>query len=736
MKQVLSVLAALCLLAGAASAATLVDKFDSYQDGAVETVTTAWKGGNSIIQVDPANAGNKILRGIQQGGQSSTYGILSPEASIAEGQTKTLFFRIRANSATTDTAIGLTDVDAPNTADGQWGIFGPEIRILNGRVGIRHANTWYDALPAATATLNVGETQPWYNVWMVVTNAVGASQATDVFRVYLHQNGDDPATEANRLTVNNGTVNVFGFRVAIAGTLDRFLWGRQGGGDATDIRRVWIDDMYVMDGIDLSNPATQVFGAHDPSPVNGATGVAVDAALSWNTGLDPNNLEQINPAITKHYVYFRATDADFTKPQTTKTLIDVNGATGSYSPTGMVPDTTYYWRVDEILNNGSPTDANFVIAGAVWSFASIKSAPIIAGQPTMALVEDLSDATFTVNFSSYSDATAVWYKVVDGVNDLVLAAGSKYAMVTDKKTTATLTVIDATIADQGYYYCKLTSPGGTDTSVQAALAIKRFMAHWTLDGLVNGKYADARGNYPAEPNGVPQFVGGANPAVTDQGVQIDTVNGYASAGTWNPSAFSNQFTISLWANWAGQTTPTTWQGLISKEVSYGADTMMWQYEVTSAAEASSTVVLKNGLETGNLSSPVLPIGSWAHEAITWDGTTARIYRDGIEVASGAWQPGTKTDAPVNIGISARSLTTNLMFHGALDDVRIYNYAFDKYGVADLFYGVQQTGVCIEPSLYDAAYDLNENCKIDLGDFAILASEWLKCGRYPVEMCQD
>ena len=77
-----------------------------------------------------------------------------------------------------------------------------------------------------------------------------------------------------------------------------------------------------------------------------------------------------------------------------------------------------------------------------------------------------------------------------------------------------------------------------------------------------------------------------------------------------------------------------------------------------------------------------------------------------------------------------------MFNGALDDIRIYNYAFDKYGVADLFYEVSRAGVCIDTEKYVAAYDLNSNCKIDLADFAILASEWLKCGRYPVERCQD
>jgi hypothetical protein len=92
MKQVLSVIAALCLLAGLGNAAILVDDFESYSLGAAGDVTTAWEGGNSVIETDPADASISAPR-YPIGGQSSTYCILSPETSIAEGQTKTLFFR-------------------------------------------------------------------------------------------------------------------------------------------------------------------------------------------------------------------------------------------------------------------------------------------------------------------------------------------------------------------------------------------------------------------------------------------------------------------------------------------------------------------------------------------------------------------------------------------------------------------------------------------------------------------
>ena len=223
---------------------------------------------------------------------------------------------------------------------------------------------------------------------------------------------------------------------------------RQGGGDATDIRRVWIDDMYVMPGANLFNPVR--LAAHAPSPINGAANVALTASLSWNTGRDPNNVEAANPKITHHYVYLR-TDPNFVGMTTPTATIAAAGLTASYVPSGLsqlLSDKTYYWRVDEALNNAPPTHATNIIRGTVWNFATVKSAPIVTGQPTPALVNPAHDAVFTVNFASYSPAFEMWYKYVDGVNDLALTAGSKYAMVTDNKTYAALTVKNATVADQ------------------------------------------------------------------------------------------------------------------------------------------------------------------------------------------------------------------------------------------------------------------------------------------------
>jgi hypothetical protein len=56
----------------------------------------------------------------------------------------------------------------------------------------------------------------------------------------------------------------------------------------------------------------------------------------------------------------------------------------------------------------------------------------------------------------------------------------------------------------------------------------------------------------------------------------------------------------------------------------------------------------------------------------------------------------------------------------------------KYEVADVYHAVTGLGVCTET--YALTYDYDGNCVVDLADFAVLAKNWLSCGRYPADTC--
>jgi hypothetical protein len=129
---------------------------------------------------------------------------------------------------------------------------------------------------------------------------------------------------------------------------------------------ILIDDVSLNIGL----PAI----AWDPSPQHGATSVGVDADLSWRAGIDANS----------HYVYFGTDYNDVSDANTSSTeykgdqSVDVN----SYEPGPLVPDTRYYWRIDEV--NGPNT-----WRGDVWSFTTI-------------------DRLIVDDFDSYADDAALW----------------------------------------------------------------------------------------------------------------------------------------------------------------------------------------------------------------------------------------------------------------------------------------------------------------------------------------
>jgi hypothetical protein len=714
-----------CLLTGWSAAATLVDDFDSYTPGAVGTVTEKWEGtANATIAVDPVDNTNKVIQIAEGGGtgQQSAYGILSSEATVANNTTKTMFLRFKATAAL-DESFGLTNVDAPLLGGDQWTDFRVQVAVVNGTIRARDGSLTRTL--ANTAGTQIAVNTNWYNLWVIVDNAA------DTIKLYLNQNGDSGATEADLLVnVASLTQSTFAFRTATTEALDRFYWRAQ---NNTNTRMLMIDDIYIMSGTDLSNPAG-VLGAHNPTPAHGATNVATDTTLSWYTGVDPANPANPNPNITKHYVYMREGDPNLVGYQVD--TITASGTIATYTPPTdfLKVDKTYYWRVDESVNNSLPSDPN-TIKGSTWRFDAVKSVPTIITQPKDTTAAPTETAQFSLKATISSGTMQyTWYKTPDAVTNTPI--GDIEKTDTDGEPNILTLPNVAVVGDEGYYFCKIVKVDNETNPVYSnvvKLGVNRKMAHWTLNqsDYSGGKYLDKNLedtiHHDAEPNGVPDFsVNGAD-GTPNGAVTIDPVNGYASAGTWNPSEMTNRFTISLWAKWAGQTTPTTWQGLVSKETSYGSGNMMWQLEVTNAAQASSTVVLKNGLETGNLSTPVLPVGAWEHIAVTFDGTTATVYRNGVSAASGAWTMGTKIDAPVNIGISARSLTENLMFNGALDDVQIYNYALDKYAVADIYNAVTGKNVCIET--YASTHDFNNDCKITFEDFVMIAANWQSSGLY-------
>ena len=88
------------------------------------------------------------------------------------------------------------------------------------------------------------------------------------------------------------------------------------------------------------------------------------------------------------------------------------------------------------------------------------------------------------------------------------------------------------------------------------------------------------------------------------------------------------------------------------------------------------------------------------------------------------------ESPICIGAGNRNGSYSL--NGAIDDVRIYNYAMTIEEVAELWYETSQQGICLNPPIGD----LDGDCKVTEADAAILQENMGQCGLIPAEHCNN
>jgi hypothetical protein len=459
--------------------------------------------------------------------------------------------------------------------------------------------------------------------------------------------------------------------------------------------------------------------ATNPVPAKGTSVLPSLNTLSW-TNTDPNH---VSGTITCN-VYFGTSEPNLALPGYGLTQIAAGTtATSATIPAGMRPlaETTYYWIVDSYDSSTVPA---FLGTGADWSF-SVTGVPLIVTHPAAQTVTPGQTAQFSVTVDSYSTPHYTWYHSADNANNTTPDA----QVGTDSATLS----FTAAGADEGYYYCKVVNNSGEANAAYsntASLIVQRQVAHWTLDqaDFVGGQYRDVSGNgHHATPiTAVPTFTAGV--ITGSDAVSMDP-NSFANAGTWNPAYVSGQLTIAAWINWRGAN--AGYQDVLSKMDTYLENDMMWQFGVSQGGNVS--LLADHGNNDNAILNGQPAIGTWEFVAMTFNGTTATLYRAlngniSFTTVSGTYSFG--TDLQAAIGLGARADGTGI-FNGTIDDVQVFNYAKDAYGIADLYNQMVSRDFCLRAygsSQYDL--DTDNNCRIDMPDFAAMAVIWLECGLYP------
>ncbi|AQT68965.1 hypothetical protein STSP2_02142 [Anaerohalosphaera lusitana] len=468
-----------------------------------------------------------------------------------------------------------------------------------------------------------------------------------------------------------------------------------------------IDEVRVYDNALAANEVAALYSedyAKVVSPANGATLVALDAAVSWEA---PGNY------VPDGYNVYFGTD-----PNLGTADRKLTGTTAtSYDPFGtgdMAFETTYYWRVDAI-EPGTGT----IYQGPVWSFETIPARPVITGQPVDVMVGEGDSFTLSVTATNplTGDMSNLEYQwQLDG------------AAITGA-TSADYTVASASAADEGTYTCVVAISGnGSTTSDAAAVGVKRMLAKWTLDqaDYANGQYLDVVNGYNADPNGTPVFTAGWDGSAT--GAITPNQDAWATASTWNPAEFTGQYGISAWIKWDGTGPATYGSGIVAKGTAYGADTDFFFLVLRGTEDGNAGLWLYNYSSFLSTNGVVVP-NEWTHVAAGFDGSQYRIYVNGelIGTAGGALDNG--VDTPVVIG--AKTSAGGDPFPGQIDEVAIYNYGLTDVEAAVLYANYTGESTCLtQPAMDITGPDGEPDCVVNLYDFAEFAASWMECGLVP------
>lgn len=462
--------------------------------------------------------------------------------------------------------------------------------------------------------------------------------------------------------------------------------------------------------------------ASDPVPADGATDLPVDTDLEWT--ILESKVEYID-------LYFGPENEPNLVSKPEYKVLDYAAKTFSFDPGTLDYETPYYWRIDTYEPNTLPGGTGYMKAvGPVWSFTTVQADPVIqAVEPAVVAVDAGADAIFTVTGTSIDSYQ--WYRIGEGADEM-LTDGAKYSGT----TTDTLSVYDVQAADEGYFYCvgsnSLGSVSNRDTGA-GRLMLRRLTSHWAFETLTAGVTPDAVDGYSmtvlnnGPGSSLPTLGAGLPELAPDAGsLQFDNSSSN-DPNTWGQYALVDagaadyaDLTLSLWVYWNGG---GNWQRIID----FGNDTTQYMF-LTPNHGGECRFALNSGGGEQLLATGPLTAGEWTFVAVTLDGDTGRLYVNGELRATNTAMTIDPVDFRPAVNYVGKSqYEADPYFNGMLDDLKIYNYARTTRQIAKDYLALRGEWIC-DGEAAELTFDFNDDCRVDLLDFALLAEEWLGTNR--------
>ncbi len=162
--------------------------------------------------------------------------------------------------------------------------------------------------------------------------------------------------------------------------------------------------------------------------------------------------------------------------------------------------------------------------------------------------------------------------------------------------------------------------------------------------------------------GTPRFV----PGPRGQAIEFDGENDHLRlTGRFGDST---DFTFAAWVRWDGG---GNWQRIFD----FGDGTARYMFLTPRTTTGNLRFAIRNGGGEQQLNAPALTPGVWTHVAVTIAGDTGKLFVGGARVDTNT----SMTINPSQLGTEANFLgdsqfSADPLFDGAIDDVRIFNFA--------------------------------------------------------------
>jgi hypothetical protein len=400
----------------------------------------------------------------------------------------------------------------------------------------------------------------------------------------------------------------------------------------------------------------QAFG---PDPADGSFHDASYATMSWKPGdfavshnvYMGDNFDDVNDG----------TGDTFRGNQPLDSLYFVVGFTGYPYPDGLVPGTTYYWRIDEVndANPDSPWKGN------VWSFTvpSKKAYDPVPGDGWEFISTDVTLSwTGGLNVIMHSIFFGESFEEVDAGTVGIpspfptykpsgLESGKTYYWRVDQ--------IDSIETHKGdvWSFTTLQDIPVTDPDLAGWWKLDEGAGLTAVDSSGHGNHGTLMGD--------PQWVMGYD----GDALEFDGLGDYVEVPHDVSLTVDTEVTVMAWINAERHNSASgNWQGILAK--SSNPRSYSFYTFVEGTLHFSTT---HDGAHVGSNSTGVVPLNEWVHVAASMTAGGQHLYyingEPAGEATAAATLPGTADTSTVRIGMTNEGGNG---FLGMIDDPRIYN----------------------------------------------------------------